>query len=233
MRDFFCEQYPREYRLKKFSVNRGIAYGRNYVLNNVETEYLMFIDSDDIPLPKLVEKTFTKIVADPDLMAVGCFHNYIDKNDRLIGGGLFLGDISKELFFKRAQDSHLVFMQPTAVLRVADALAAGGFSTEGYFESGTRYEDYCEDLDLWTRMSDFYKLKKAIIVIPEVLSLYRKMENTASSNVLAMQLKMHFIKKNLILRRSGGKDLKFTDYYSNLTFMQIIGFKAAPCPPYS
>ena len=38
-----------------------------------------------------------------------------------------------------------------------------------------------EDVDLWGRMSDFYKEGKYMITLPEVLFLYRKNTNSLSS----------------------------------------------------
>ena len=93
-------------------------------------------------------------------------------------------------------------MQPTAIIHRETALLAGGICIDGYFEGKPRYQDLCEDLDLWTRMSDFYKEGKAIVVIPEVLCQYRKMEHTTSTNTIGMIIKVRYIKSNLLKRRS-------------------------------
>ena len=71
-------------------------------------------------------------------------------------------------------------------------------------------------------MSDLYKENKAIIVIPEVLNRYRKMENTAlSTNSFGMFLRMKFIKSNLILRRSGTKKSRLLNFQNSLTEKEI------------
>lgn len=68
-------------------------------------------------------------------------------------------------------------MQPTAIYDRDAALSVGGYIIDGFPSGKPRYQDYCEDLDLWTRMSDLYIEGKAIVVIPETLCLYRKGED--------------------------------------------------------
>lgn len=223
--EHFFTEHSRAHVCVNFDKNQGIANARKYVLESVDTKYIIFVDADDKPYPSLVEKLYTKIKTDKDLMAVGCYHEYIDSLGNKIRGGLFLGEKNKEDFIEKASKRKLIFMQPTAVIHREIALKAGGFITDGYFTHKPRYQDFCEDLDLWTRMSDFYTEGKAIIVIPEVLSQYRKMENTTSSNTLGMFLKMRFIKSNLLNRRQQKKENTFIDFYNNLTKQDIKRLK--------
>lgn len=64
----------RQYELISFEENHGIAYARNYALHHATTKYLIFIDSDDLPLPQLLEKEYNLLKNDQELMAVilGC-----------------------------------------------------------------------------------------------------------------------------------------------------------------
>ncbi len=204
-----------------FDINKGIANARKYALEYINTTYYIFLDSDDIPYPQLVGRLYHKIENDSDLMAVGCYLEYIDKKGSKIGGGLFIGAKTKKAFFEKAKKRKLIFMQPTAIVRRDLALRVGGFITVGYFDGKPRYQDFCEDLDLWTRMSDLYTEGKAIIVIPEVLCQYLKMENTASANTLGMLLKIQFVKENLIKRRTKNKELSFIEFYNSLTKSEI------------
>lgn len=100
------------------------------------------------------------------------------------------------------------------------AKKAGGFCISGFPEGKPRMQDYCEELDLWTRMSDFYNEGKAFITIPEVLYYYRKSDGL-SSNHFNMILKMRYTKTNLLRRRSGEKELTFIEFYSALSAQKL------------
>ena len=74
----YFEEYPRQYEIVTMSCNKGLCAGRRYVEENTETKYLLFVDADDRPLPQYVEKLYDKITSDPQLMAVGCYLEYIN-----------------------------------------------------------------------------------------------------------------------------------------------------------
>lgn len=208
----YFSQYPRQYDLIRLESNHGIGYCRYLAERKATTRYLMFLDSDDVLVPTAVAKMWQKIQSDTDLMAVGCHLAYVDQNTSLIGGGLYLGAATKEEFYEKAASKKLIFMQPTAIYDRVAALSVGGYSVEGFPDGKPRYQDFCEDLDLWTRMSDLYTEGKAIIVIPEVLAYYRKLGTGLSSNTLPMLLKMRWVKRCLIDRREGRAPLCFKDW---------------------
>lgn len=213
----FFEKYPRRYTLINFEENKGLAVGRSYVENNVCTRYILFIDADDCPYPTLVEKLYNKIISDIDLMAVGCYHHFIDSEGEKLSGGIFLGATTKEEFYKKASNKKLIFMQPTAIINREILLSVGGRAIEGFPMGKPRYQDLCEDLDLWTRMSDLYVDGKAIVVVPEVLCRYRKHEQALSANSLGMLLRMRHIKTNLLRRRAKETELSFIEFYHSLS----------------
>jgi hypothetical protein len=105
-------------------------------------------------------------------------------------------------------------------------LRVGGRNISGFPEGKPRYQDLCEDLDLWTRMSDLYTENKAIVVVPEVLSRYRKHEQALSANSFGMILRMRHIKSNLILRRAGKNEKSFTEFRNTLSSKEIQSLKA-------
>lgn len=220
----YLTKHHRDFEFVKCQENKGIGYARHFAERHATTKYMMFLDSDDILYPTAVEKMYERITADSDLMAVGCYLEYIDKKGKKIGGGLFLGEKTKEGFYKKAENKKLIFMQPTAIYDRELALSVGGYIIDGYPEGRPRYQDYCEDLDLWTRMSDLYTQEKAIIIIPEVLCQYRKAEGLSASSY-NMILKMRYVKQNLLRRRAGEKDLTFCEFLENLTKKQIDSIK--------
>ena len=213
----FFEEHPRQYELVSLPVNGGLCNGRRFVEENATTKYIMFVDADDILYPQAVETLYNKISRDKDLIAVGCHLEYMDSNGKKINGGIFLGETTKEGFYKKAEKEKLIFMQPTAIYDREAALRVGGHNTTGFPAGKPRYQDLCEDLDLWTRMSDLYREGKAIIVVPEILCRYRKHENAMSGNSIGMILRMRHIKKNLKLRRHGNKELSFIEFKESLT----------------
>ena len=221
----FFAQHPRQYEIVTFEKNWGIGYARHFAERKATTKYMMFLDADDVLYPNAIEEMYCKITSDNDLMAVGCYLEYVNEKSKKIGGGLFIGEKTKEGFYEKANNRKLIFMQPTAIYDRELALSVGGYVVDGYPEGKPRYQDYCEDLDLWTRMSDLYTQGKAIIVVPEVLCKYRKIGNGLSSNHFNMILKMRYTKKNLLLRRSGEKELTFIEFYDSLSEKDIKGLK--------
>ena len=205
-----------DFELVRMKANKGIGHARYYAERHSNTRYMMFLDADDILYPDAIAKMYQKITSDEDLMAVGCYLEYIDEEGKKIGGGIYLGCKSKEEFREKASAQKLIFMQPTAIYDRLLSLSVGGYDIEGYPSGPPRYQDYCEDLDLWTRMSDLYADGKAIVVLPEILCQYRKAGGLSSSSY-NMILKMRFVKSNLKLRRSGHSQLSFTDFLARLS----------------
>lgn len=217
----FFTQNPRQYEIVNLPVNEGLSAGRRYVEEHATTRYIMFVDSDDCPYPTLVERLYGKIVSDNDLMAVGCHLEYMDSKGKNMNGGIYLGETTKEGFYEKAAKEKLIFMQPTAIYDREVALSVGGHCISGFPEGKPRYQDLCEDLDLWTRMSDLYKEGKAIVVVPEILCRYRKHESAMSANSIGMILRMRHIKKNLKLRRRGEKELTFIEFRDSLSAEEL------------
>jgi glycosyltransferase involved in cell wall biosynthesis len=216
----FFEKEPRQYELISFENNRGIGYSRHFSERHASTRYMMFLDADDCLYPQAIEKMYTSIIFDSDLMAVGCYLEYMDNNSVKIKGGIFLGETNKEGFYNKASKEKLIFMQPTAIYDRELALSVGGYVIDGYPDGKPRYQDYCEDLDLWTRMSDLYTQGKAIIVLPNVLCRYRK-AGGLSANSLNMSIKMRYTKTNLKRRRNGEVELSFIEFFRSLTDKEL------------
>lgn len=214
--DRFFHQNQRQYELVKLAQNQGIAYGRNFALHHAQTKYLIFVDSDDQPLPLLLEKEYNALLSDKNLIAVSSWSQFIDAKNKKMSGGLFIGDTTKAQFLKRAQAAKRIYLPIQTMFDRAAAIRVGGFSLDGYPDGKPRYRDFCEDLDLWTRLSDLYAEGKYIIVLPEVLYLYRKSEGLSSSH-FNMIIKMEYVKVNLRRRRRGMKELTFIDYYNSLS----------------
>ena len=223
IREFF-EQNTRQYELVEFDVNRGIGYARNFVLNHVKTKYLLFLDADDLFDETLVEKEYNKIVSDEDLMGVSCWSHFMDMKGKKLSGGTYLGAKIKEEFIDRASRGKLIFLPIHTMFDRELALKAGGFCVDGFPEGRPRFADYCEELDLWTRMSDFCQQGKAFITLQEELYFYRK-ANGLSSNSFNMIIKMRYTKTNVRRRRRGERDLTFVEFYDSLSAEELKQLK--------
>ena len=224
----FFKQNPRQYELVSLPENRGLCAGRRFVEEHATTKYLLFVDADDWPLPYFVEKLYKKIISDDKLIAVGCYLQYIDLYRRRIKGGIFLGETTKDSFFQKARNGKLIFMASTSLYDREIALSVGGHNINGFPKGKPRYQDLCEDLDLWTRMSDLYTEGKAIVVIPEVLYYYRKGDGISLSS-LGMLLRMRHIKMNLKRRRKGLDEWSFIDFRAQLSTEEMRRLEKEAC----
>lgn len=224
----FFASNPRQYELVRFEKNQGICHARHFAERHANTRYMMFLDADDVLLPDAIQKMYERITSDADLMAVGCYLDYVDERGKKIGGGLFLGDTTKEKFYERAEAGKMIFMQPTAIYDRKLALSVGGYDDANAIiddDPKVRWQDYCEDLDLWTRMSDLYQDGKAIIVLPEVLCHYRKLTTGMSANSYRMMLRMLYVKNNVRRRRRGEANLTFEEFYHSLSKADVAKAK--------
>lgn len=220
----FFVKHPRQYELITLDENGGIANARNFALNHTNTEFLLFIDADDLLDPTLVEKEFLTISSDKDLIGVSCWSQFINEKGEKVHGGTFLGEQDKALFINKASEKKLIFLPIHTMFSTNYAKKSGGFCISGFPEGKPRMQDYCEELDLWTRMSDFYKEGKALIVIPQVLYYYRKSDGL-SSNHFNMIIKMRYTKTNLLRRRNGERELSFIDFYNGLSKNELNEYK--------
>ena len=220
----FFAKTLRQYELVRLEQNQGIGHARHFAERHASTQYMMFLDADDVLYPHAIATMYRTITSDPDLMAVGCYLEYVDTRGKKMGGGLFLGCKTKEEFYDKAAGKKLFFMQPTAIYDRQLSLSVGGYVISGYPDGKPRYQDFCEDLDLWTRMSDLYTQGKAIVVVPEVLCKYRK-GSGLSSNSFNMIIKMRYVKQNLLRRRAGEGELSFIEFMDSLSDKELAALK--------
>jgi len=220
----FFKDNPRQFELKSIEINRGIANARNTALRNATTKYLLFIDADDLIEPSLIETLYKKAISDTRIMAVTCWSQFIDMQGHKIVGGTYLGVRDEDEFKEKAKAGKLFFMPIHTLFDRDAAIKAGGFTIAGFPDGKPRYQDYCEELDLWTRMSDLYIDGKYFTTIPETLYYYRKSDGL-SSNHLNMILKMRYTKANVRRRRAGKQNLTFVEFYNSLSAKELREIK--------
>lgn len=216
-----------DFKLISRPENEGTASVRNFALNIVETPLMLFFDADDIADPEYVEKLYSKITESKNYIAVGCYSQYIDSSSNKIMGGHFIGPTSEEIFKRKAENGKLILLPCSTIFRKEWALKAGGFKQEHFPTGDIRYQDLSEDLDLWSRMSDFYVQGMVMITLPKILFYYRKNSGSLSGSrekLFAMQHKMRFIKVNLKRRRKGLSDIRFTEYMETLSRIDKLAY---------
>lgn len=204
--------------------NGGLARARRVAEDMCRTEFICFVDADDVPYFDAIEKMYRRIKSDGNCMAVSGYCEYISPDSKSIGGGIFIGPVSKEEFMQQAADKKLMFIPPFNISRIEYLRKAGGRAVDGFPDGKVRYQDMCEDLDLWTRMSDFYKHGKYIVVLSDIILKYRKMASSVSANSRAMSMRIRHIKFNLLRRRNNEPELKFVDYIAQLSRWQKIKY---------
>jgi len=222
---YFKKNFLESTKIVEFEKNMGIAYARNFALNYVKTPLMLFFDADDIAKENLIESLYSKIEKNNDYIAVSCYSQYIDTDSNKIIGGQFIGSINEKNYFKRAKEGKLMFMLPPTLFKREFAIKAGAYRLNGFPSTKLRYQDLSEDLDLWSRMSDFYISGKIMITIPKVLFYYRKNTSSLSAsktNLFAMQNKIRYIKENLKRRRNSKNELDFSEYLNTITWRKKI-----------
>src|SRR6266496_844657 len=176
--------------------NGGLAHARMTGVDHARFELIVFLDADDVALPQAISRQAATLLASDNVLGVATYSGYILEDERVIVGVRRIGPTTMHQSLRMYREGKLMFLPATTMIRKADLLAAGGFRLFGFPENeGIRYQDYCDDLDLWCRMSDAGGHGRCFITIPEPLYLYRKNASTLSGNAFAMQAKMRWIKE--------------------------------------
>ena len=134
----FIETEPRVRLIQQ--PKSGVSVARNNGIDAVATDWMCFLDADDLFLPDYLEKMTAALLADPALDAVTCGWarllpdgSRFDFNNRPPG---------QDLFELLARDCVLAIH--TVVMRTATCRRAGKFDTS---------LRTCEDWDLWARVA--------------------------------------------------------------------------------
>lgn len=212
------EWVSREPRLRVLEngQNRGTAFTRQRGLELALSDLVMFVDADDIADPALVERLYETLIADPDLIGVGCHTTYFTEEGRDLGRQR-VGPESRADFESLFREGKLLFMVPCTLFRKSDALAAGGYRLAVMSNTkDIRYEDFSEDLDLWCRMSDLGEQGRYFLTLPESLLRYRKpLDSLSTRNLVYMQLKMRWIKDCLRRRRNHQPERSLAEFMAS------------------
>ena len=154
-----CAQIP-GIRYVRLSANRGLANARNVGIAESSSEFITFLDDDDLRLPGSLDKQLRAITADERIAL--CYGQALigDARRQLPTGELYplecpQGDIFWDLL------EHNFIPMPAVLARKSSLLKEGCFNTE---------LDLIEDWDMWLRLTERY----LVASLAEPVAIYRK-----------------------------------------------------------
>lgn len=152
-----AEKYLKDCRVKVFSdgKNLQLSIRLNKIAQEVQTEYLMRMDSDDMMHPQKIEKQMAVLEAHPEIDVLGTNAFSIDENNNVVGKRYdltvdFLGE-------------NILFIHPTVLAKTS------WFRQNPYNEKAVRVED----AELWMRTKNSSVFK----TMGEPLLFYREIGN--------------------------------------------------------
>jgi glycosyltransferase involved in cell wall biosynthesis len=153
--------------------NCGPANARNIGASNASNPFLLFFDADDIPVPYLVSKLKDTIRQHPgeDLFS----YRIIFSTNRDFSGNFengFLRETKVKIFDLDFFAQSCLNNYPICTAS-STCVSASAFHKAGGFKDGLRY---CEDPELWVRLSAVHKL----VYIDLPLAVYRDVANSLS-----------------------------------------------------
>jgi glycosyltransferase involved in cell wall biosynthesis len=189
----YTAKYPNIIRLLEHGDggNHGVAISRNLGIKNAESGWIAFLDSDDLWLPRKLEKQMYAVETFPEIGVVYSKSSFVDESGRQtqVSGMVEFGKgpVSTVgwIFSKLTKEN---FIPTSTVLVRKDYL-----QKIGCFAEGPRYE--FEDWIAWSKLAYYYDFH----FIPEVLTLYRIHTDTFSYSRFSsgehLEAQLHYIIK--------------------------------------
>lgn len=156
--------------------NAGVAAARNTGWAQARSDFIAFVDADDLWHATKIERQLAALKADPAAGLAYCWYKVIDADDNIIDESdtnRWAGDV-----FDRLCVSNFIGNGSAVLVRRAALEHAGGF------ESGLRAAGAqgCEDYLFALRVAEKY----AFAVVPDYLVGYRHLPDNMSSNMARM-----------------------------------------------
>jgi glycosyltransferase involved in cell wall biosynthesis len=163
-----------EPRVKLISqANQGLAGARNTGISNTQSEYLAFLDADDLWEPTKLAKQLQIMEEYPEVGLVYTWVALID--ERGASTGRVFKNHAEGDAWKQLVERNIVECGSVALVR------RQCFTTCGIFDRNL--DSFVEDWDMWLRIAAVYPFK----VVKEPLVYYRQLANSASKNWAAME----------------------------------------------
>jgi len=144
-------------RIHRLPKNEGLCKIRQRILDEVDAEWIAFLDQDDVARPDRLEKQLRTALSSPSIVVVGSAIECIDEKGTRIGVRRYPEQSAQ---IRQRLPIENCIANPAALFHRAAAIKAGGFDRDC---------DGVEDYGLWLRMA----LLGDIVNHPEPLTQYR------------------------------------------------------------
>jgi glycosyltransferase involved in cell wall biosynthesis len=147
-------------RYVRLNANRGLAHARNTGIAESSSEFIAFLDDDDLRLPGSLDKQLRALTLDENISL--CYGQALigDARRQLPTGEIYPLECPQgDVFWELLQDNFIPM--PSVLARKSSLLAAGGFNTD---------LKLIEDWDMWLRLTEH----SPVAAIAEPVAIYRK-----------------------------------------------------------
>jgi glycosyltransferase involved in cell wall biosynthesis len=154
-----CAQIPGIHYVR-LSANRGLANARNVGIGESSSEFITFLDDDDLRLPGSLDKQLRAISADEGIAL--CYGQALigDTRRQLPTGEIYPLECPQGDIFWDLLENNFIPV-PSVLARKSSLLKEGCFNTN---------LGLIEDWDMWLRLSERY----LVAVVAEPVAIYRK-----------------------------------------------------------
>jgi len=147
-------------RYVRLDANQGLAHARNVGIAESSSEFVAFLDDDDLRLPDSLDKQLCRIVADDGIAL--CYGRALigDARRQLPTGEIYPSECPEGDVFWELLEHNFIPM-PSVLARKSALLNLGGFNTS---------LSLVEDWDMWLRISERFQ----VAAVEEPVAIYRK-----------------------------------------------------------
>ncbi len=147
-------------RYVRLSSNHGLAYARNVGISASSSEFIAFLDDDDLRLTRSLGKQLQVLTADHRYAF--CYGQTLigDARRQLPTGEIYPIALPQgDIFWNLLEDNFIPM--PSVLARKSSLLEAGGFNTD---------LNLIEDWDMWLRLSEHF----LVAAVEEPVAIHRK-----------------------------------------------------------
>lgn len=198
--------------IHKNPINLGKAESLNHAFNNINADYFILQDADDISLPQRIDKQVAFMESDKNLGCSCSFIQYINKQGSSIGKGMLDLNSEDKLKDYLAGDEPFGLLCPSAIIR-STVVKDSNLQFRGRFWPA-------DDIDLWNRIAEAGWL---VLAQPEVLVQYRIHGNSAvSSNFIRSRMQFEWVRACLRERRKGRPEPDHEEFMKSWNSISLI-----------